>query len=239
MCEDEFNLFLEQYDVSDLTFLDGCLFSARKGIFDEYIDKYFKLKSETDDPVLRMICKLMLNNLYGKFATTPDSSFKFLEMGEDGLLHYRTQRQNDKTPGYIACGSAITAKARCFIIRAAQANYDTFCYCDTDSLHLACKPEEAKGVVIAKNKLCTFKIESRWEKGIFIRQKSYMEQERVSDKEINLNITCAGMPSHCKDLLRFSITRQLKDLKPLAKKVGTHYVISDPIEQKFLCKKRT
>lgn len=239
MCEDEFNLFLEHYDVSNLTFLDGCIFSAKIGIFDDYINYWFGEKCNAKTKVERSISKLMLTNLYGKFATTPDSSFKYLLMGEDNILHYKTQKSYDKKPGYIPIGSTITAKARCFIIRAAQANYNYFCYCDTDSLHLKCKIEEVRGLIIAENKLCTFKLENEWEKAIFVRQKTYAEQVRVSDKEVDLQITCAGMPNHCKDLLRFSITRQLKDLKPLAKKVGNHYVISDPIEHKFLCKKRT
>lgn len=238
MCEDEYNLFLEHYKVENLQFLDACLFAAGTGFFDEYIDKYFHLKSSTDDPVLRTIGKLMLNNLYGKFATTPDSSFKYLMMGEDNLLHYKTQIEHEKTPGYIAVGAAITAKARAFIIRAAQCNKEHFCYCDTDSLHLTCTPEEAKGVVIAKNKLCTFKVELKWKKAIFARQKSYIEVEKLDNNLYEYHITCAGMPDRCKDLLKFSISRQIKDLKPLAKKIGDHYVISDEQEYKFLCKKR-
>lgn len=213
MCEDELRLFFEHYNVKDFELLDGMFFYKEIGLFDSYIDHFFEIKSDTDDPVLRTLAKLFLNNLYGKFATTPDSSYKILRLGADDRLHFKTVLEIDKEPGYIAIGAAITAKARCFTIRAAQANKEKFLYADTDSLHLQGKPEEAKGVVIAHNKLNTWKLEGTWEYGYYTRQKTYIEKMFDSDGNPtnDYNIICAGMNTRCKNNLRMALIQDAAD----------------------------
>lgn len=206
MCEDEFELFLEHYNVEDLEILDGCYFQATTGLFDNYIDKYFKQKAVATGG-RRVICKLFLNNLYGKFATSPDSSYKILEIGADGAMHYHTILEFEKNPGYIPIGAAITAKARCFTIRAAQANIGKFCYADTDSIHCLGKVEDAVGVKIAEADLYTWKHESNWTEAFFTRQKTYIE--RIDGE---LEVKCAGMPDRCKELFVASVDgKQIKN----------------------------
>lgn len=204
MCEDEYKLFLEHYNTLYLEILDGMTFDAATGLFDIYINQYFKIKSESKG-AKRTLAKLYLNNLYGKFATSPDSSYKLLQMGEDNILHYKTVAEHDKTPGYIPIGSAITAKARVFTIRAAQANIENFCYADTDSIHCEGKVSDAKGVTIADNELCTWKHESDWTEAYYTRQKTYIERIKNDDGTTSLEVKCAGMPDRCKHLLIASI----------------------------------
>ena len=78
----DYQLFLEHYNVEDFEILDGCYFSAVKGIFDQYIDKYKKLKMESTG-AMRELAKLFLNNLYGKMAANTDSSFKLGYVSDD------------------------------------------------------------------------------------------------------------------------------------------------------------
>lgn len=227
MCMDEYELFCENYYTEEFEILDGCYFNAEIGLFDQYIDRYFELKAQAKTKVERAIAKLFLNNLYGKFATSPDSSYKRLVMGEDNALHYVTVEEHNKPPGYIPVGSAITAKARCFTIRAAQCNLSVWCYADTDSIHCIGNPADAKGVVIAENELCTWKVESIWQTAYFTRQKTYLE---VSDGK--LSITCAGMPDRCKDLFAASCGyKKLSELKKLDDKeieyLQQHKTLSD------------
>lgn len=101
-----------------LRFLTAVI-SRHERNFDKYIDKYRKIKMESEGAV-RTLAKLFLNNLYGKMASSPDSSFKVASVKEDGSLTFRVVHQEDKKPGYIAVGSAITSYAREFTIRAAQ-----------------------------------------------------------------------------------------------------------------------
>lgn len=179
MTKTDYELFLEHYDIYDIEFLDGCYFDTDVGIFDKYINKYKKIKMESTG-AKRTIAKLFLNSLYGRCCTTTDSSFKTLFLGDDDILHSDIVMKFDKTPGYIAAGSAITAYARAFTIRAAQANFygenqRGFIYADTDSIHCDLPIEKIKGVTIDSKKFCCWKHESTWTEGVFVRPKTYVE----------------------------------------------------------------
>ena len=120
-------------------------------MFDPYIDKYAAIKMSSKG-AKRESAKLFLNNLYGKLASSTDSSFKVAYVKEDGSLGFYTVAEHEKAPGYIPCGSAITSYARNFTIRAAQANYDHFIYSDTDSIHCNMNPLDVKGVKLDSSK---------------------------------------------------------------------------------------
>ena len=210
----DYQLFQEHYNIYDLEILDGCWFFCMSGMYDEYIQKYKEIKM-TSKGALRQIAKLFLNNLYGKLATSPISSFKYCELAPDDILHYHVQLAEDKDPVYIAGGSAITSYSRNFTIRAAQANYHGadergFKYADTDSIHCDLPPSEIKGIRVDDNDFCAWKLESCWDVAKFIRQKTYVEHVTHEDlKPIEkpyYNIKAAGMPQTCKDLLNISMT---------------------------------
>ena len=208
----EYNLFLEHYILYDTEYLDCCYFNSSIGMFDQYIDKYRKIKMESKG-AKRTLAKLFLNNLYGKMATSTSSSFKIAHI-EDKRLKFRMIIKNDKRAGYIAVGSAITAYAREFTIRAAQANYhgkykSGFIYADTDSIHCNLQPNQITGIKIDDKAFCCWKLESSWDKAIFVRAKTYIEHINKEDLvECNpyYDIKCAGMPQSCKDLFIDSMT---------------------------------
>ena len=204
----DFKLIKEHYDLVDFEILDGCYFDSAIGIFDRYINKYKKIKMESKG-ALRELAKLFLNNLYGKLASSTDSSFKVAYLKEDKSIGFYTVVRHDKIPGYIACGSAITSYARNFTIRAAQKNYHGvnergFIYADTDSIHCDLAPEEITGIRVDPKEFCCWKLESNWDKGWFVRQKTYIEHITAEDlepiDEPFYNVKCAGMPEKCKDL---------------------------------------
>lgn len=149
----------------------------------------------------------------------------------DGKGKKRTRTKYEtRAPIYIPVGTFITAWARYKTITSAQKVYPMFAYADTDSLHLDLKlPEELSqmsnedleklttaelqkyGVdipddfVIDPYALGAWKIESRFTRARFLRQKSYIEDwnspdtwndPEQYDPEL-LNITCAGMPQQC------------------------------------------
>lgn len=204
----DFALIQEHYNLIELEMLDGCWFYATAYIFDEYIDKYRLLK-ETSKGAKRALAKLFLNNLYGKMATSRNSSYKVAYLNDNKELQFASVLEMNKKGGYIAVGSAITSYARNFTIRHAQLNYDTFCYADTDSLHCACSPEELIDIKEHPTKFLCWKIESEWDYGKFVRQKTYIEHVVKADREDcdpHYSITCAGMPQRCKDHLISRLT---------------------------------
>lgn len=220
----DFKLFKEHYELVNFEMLDGCYFDSKIGIFDDYINKYKEIKLNSKG-AKRELAKLFLNNLYGKMASSPNSNFKIAYVKEDRSLGFNTIVANDKKPGYIAVGSAITSYARNFTIRAAQMNYHGvdqpgFIYADTDSIHCDLSPTEIKGINVHSKNFCCWKLESCWDDGYFIRQKTYVEHVTHEDCEPidhpYYNVKCAGMPDHCKKLFLMSMEgpteEQLKDL---------------------------
>ena len=230
MTQTDWQLVKDHYNLSNVEILDGCYFRTRIGLFDDYIDKYKQIKV-TSKGATREIAKLFLNNLYGKFATSTDSSFKVARVKEDGSLSYRCITENDKKPGYIPIGSAITSYARNFTIRAAQKNYhgatkSGFIYADTDSIHCDLPPDQIQGIKVDNNAFCCWKLESCWDKAVFIRQKCYAEHITHDNLQPidnpHWDIKCAGMPDNCKALF-------LESMNPL-----TRTTVLDPQAREIL-----
>lgn len=213
----DYKLLKEHYELVDFEILDGCWFYSMIGIFDEYIDTYKEMKQKSTG-ALRELAKLFLNNLYGKMASSTDSSFKYAYVKEDNSIGFVPVIENNKMPGYIPVGSAITSYARNFTIRAAQKNFygvdkPGFIYADTDSIHCDLPPEKIKGIKVHDKNFCCWKLESCWDKAIFTRQKTYIEHVVAENLEpiehpFN-NIKCAGMPQKCKDLFELSMSSDI------------------------------
>lgn len=221
----DFAMFLEHYDVDEFVILDGCWFNCRVGMFDDYIDKYKRIKM-TSTGAIRELAKLFLNNLYGKMAASTDSSFKIVRMRDDGSLQFKCVERFDKQAGYIPIGAAITSYARCFTINAAQKNYygadkAGFIYADTDSIHCNLPADQIKGIRVHPTDFCAWKLEGTWDYGLFVRPKTYIEhvvQENLEPCKPFYNVKCAGMPDNCKAMFIASVTQDysaIKDIKKL------------------------
>lgn len=243
----DFALIRDHYYLYNCEILDGCYFRAVSGIFDEYIDKYKEIKMNSKGAV-REIAKLFLNNLYGKMATSTDSSFKVAFLKPDNSLGYFTVIEDKKKPGYIPIGTAITSYARNFTIRAAQKNYygaqkAGFIYADTDSIHCDLSPDKIQGIKVDNNAFCCWKLESCWDEAIFIRQKTYAEHVTYENLEPvdkpYWEIKCAGMPDTCKYLFQLSfkpfVAKAIE--KGISLKIGKKELT--PEEQEFLSVTRT
>ena len=191
LTNEDLKLLFEQYDIDYIEYIDGYKFQSIIGMFDKYIDKYMKMKIENNDNIsARMIAKLMLNNLYGKFGTLRLNINKQVEI-ENGILKNKTKdvTYNEITLSRVDIASFITSYGRCELIRLAQKAYEQniFLYCDTDSIHIKGKtiPEYFK---IDNTELGAWKIETDFQKGIFIKCKVYAEF--INSK---WNIKCSGM----------------------------------------------
>ena len=220
----DYELFKEHYDLEDCEILDGCWFYTQIGLFDEYINKWAEIK-KTSKGAMRTLAKLFLNNLYGKFASNTNSSFKFA-ISDGQSLMFIDIPQHDKEAGYIPIGSAITSYARNFTIRTAQANYygvnnRGFIYADTDSIHCDLSADELVNVPVHPTEFNHWKIESSWDKAWFTRQKTYIEHITHEDLEPiekpYYNIKCAGMPDNCKRLFQLALDGEKPDEKEMKK----------------------
>lgn len=119
----DLKLFFEHYYVNDLSFICGWKFKSMTGLFKNYIDKWIEVKNQgtlTGNEGQRTMAKLMLNSLYGKFATTLETKSKYPYMGEDEIIHYTISDLEDKEGVYLPLGSFVTAWARDKTIRSSQ-----------------------------------------------------------------------------------------------------------------------
>ena len=221
----DYDLICEHYNLYDTEYVDYIWFEQRIGMFDSYIDKWMQVKANSEGSE-RAWAKLFLNNLYGKFAMNTNSSFKVADFSQ-GVLRFRPVEQWDKKPGYIPAGAAVTSYARAFTVRAAQANYDSFIYADTDSLHLS-HQDAPISCPIHDSMLCTWKQEAFWAEGIFERSKSYIEVTEKEDEGARkkyYNIKCAGMGKRCNYLVQLA----LKKVRCYNNRKGIYAVEGDEI----------
>jgi hypothetical protein len=194
----DWDLIQEHYHVYNIEYIDGCMFRGRTGIFKQFIDKWMYVKThETGSK--KALAKLMLNSLYGKFASNPNVTGKVPYLKEDGSNGFRLGDEEFKDPVYTPMGAFITAWARWITITTAQKCYDRIIYCDTDSIHLVgTETPEAIEDIIDPDKLGYWKHEGNFTRAKFIRQKTYVE-------EVNghLDVKCAGMPERVKENVTF------------------------------------
>ena len=245
----DLKLFLEQYDVEDLKYVCGWKFKSLTGLFTPYINKWIKVKIESTkngNKGMRALAKLMLNSLYGKFATSQDVQSKLPYLGDDDIVHYTYSEKERKNGIYIPIGCFITAYAREKTIRTSQAikdysinkyGKDLYIYSDTDSIHTLLPIEELKQFCeIDDTELGKWKHEASFTKARFIRQKCYLEEI-----ENEIKITCAGMPKSCYDYVEWEKFKEgfscggkltFKHLRGGVKLVETEFTIKKDKELK-------
>ena len=206
----DMNLFLEHYDISDERYINGYKFKGAPGMFKEYIDYWMHIK-ETSKGAMRQLAKLMLNSLYGKFATYPHPRKKIPFMDEFGVVRYKLDEPELREPVYTAMGCFITAYAREKTIRSAQQVYDRFIYADTDSLHLV-GTDIPEGLEVHPTKLGAWKHEGTFIDSKYIRAKTYIETMIETKKSSTLE-TYARILSHTFDVWRESDNIRFYDMK--------------------------
>lgn len=183
----DWKLYQDHYDIDILGYGGGWAFHATLGMFADYIAKWSKIKAESSG-AKRELAKLMLNALYGKFASNPNVTGKIPKLVNDQVNLIRGSEET-RPPVYTAVGVFITSWARDLTIRAAQANYAVFAYADTDSLHLFLD-EAPDTLEIHPSKLGAWKLEYTFTSAYYIRAKAYMEQ--IDEDNIVTHI--AGLP---------------------------------------------
>lgn len=212
----DLKLFLEHYDIYDISYNWGWKYKSSTKIFKSYIEYWNELKvkaTKEGNKPLRTIAKLMLNSLSGKFAASAVGRSKIPYL-DNNIVKYKLSELEERTAYYLPISIFITSWARDKTIRSAQAVYHRFIYADTDSLHLE-GTDIPENLLISDTELGKWKIESKFKRGKYLRQKCYMEDVVLPVDEIEkfkkenpeclhlvskdsiINIVCAGMPKGC------------------------------------------
>lgn len=176
-------------------------FSAKKGLFDKYINLYKDRKIEgkkIGNAVMTQDAKLKLNSLYGKFGTKKLIQEKQVYF-ENDILKFKNDLELTETTGvYVPLAMFVTSIGRWEIINNAQDNYGHFLYSDTDSLHLLDEGQEIK-LNIDDYKFGDWKIEEQATRGKYLRAKLYIEE--LIDG--TLSVRGAGMTDEIKKQVTF------------------------------------
>lgn len=190
----DLELLFKHYEVEDIEYVGGYMFKSADTIFKGYIDYWADIKAKSTGGA-RQLAKLMLNSLYGKFATNPKKQNKVPTLIDDEIKLVLQDPTYDD-PVYTALGAFITARARAYTISNSQALYKYWVYSDTDSMYLTGITEEeaSKYIEIHQSKLGAWKLEHHFTKGKWLRPKTYI----MTSIEDNLSIACAGMPDNIK-----------------------------------------
>lgn len=209
-------LMLDQYDVENITWLDGFSFRGSRNLFCDFIDHWTHEKESAameGNKGKRQIAKDMMNKLSGKFGTK-----RWLKKKEpyydERVKHRAVEDADEATKGYVPVIAFITSYGRDGIIRNAQANYSRFLYMDTDSLHLL-GTEFPEGIDIDDYRLGAMKIEGHFYRGKYLHAKCYIEEMDLDEKEAErgqypvngdrmTKVTIAGLPGNCRRQVSFN-----------------------------------
>lgn len=215
----DLELMFKHYEIHSLKYIRGQKYKGMLGLFDSYINKWYKIKQDatrSGDKVLRELAKLMLNNLYGKFGLSIEADTKIPYLKENGVLGL-DRVKNTRKPVYVPVASFCTSYARRECITVCQDNYEYYRYMDTDSGHFECTPDKLVNIKLHDDELCYWKIECEFDMAKYIRQKTYAEHiivldgtpvEQIFDKEKNeymkpyWDFKCCGLSSDKKKLIK-------------------------------------
>lgn len=140
-------------------------------MFKRYILPLYDIKCNSSG-AQKLLAKLKLNSLYGRFALNPNRSTvkPFLE---NGVLKTKIIRHFEVDSIYTPLSAFVTAYARAHLMQAIERHHDEFVYCDTDSIHLVCKAKEDETFIVDKNKLGCWDLEKEYSLFRVIAQKTY------------------------------------------------------------------
>lgn len=191
----------------------GFVFSDCKRVFSEYVTRLYGLRLEDKDGPLSLLCKYLLNSLYGKFGqhseretlVTCDSLDELCEMMSDDPDKCPRPISEEYgvfgVPVEIECGfehvgiaGMITSTARETLYRGIEATgMRNVVYCDTDSVHTTgiLSPE------MVSDRLGDFKLEFEGE-GAYAGKKLYALRDFKGKEKIRAKGISVGGKNGCK-----------------------------------------
>lgn len=176
------------YDGDDWHILTTATFRAEK-VCEGFVDKWYTIKST--QPERREYAKYVLNNLTGKFGENPihEQIRRRIEDDESDYINYRFNEIDTSVNNwqFMPAVAYITAQSRlCLADAAIKSGIENLLYTDTDSVHTT---GELPTSIIDDVALGAWKCENTFDTAIYIKPKSYAEQQQG----ITMKIKHAGV----------------------------------------------
>lgn len=189
----DYEIMLKHYDIYEIEYIDGYKFLSSTKLFRNYILPLYDKKNNSSGAE-KQTYKILLNSLYGKFASNPNHIRK-IPILENNCVKFINSKKEVGEPIYTAVSSFITAYSRLQLFNAIQDNYENFVYCDTDSVHII--NGNAKNIEIDSKKLGAWDLEKIYKTAKYLAQKTYYGV-RVDDKK---DVKIAGCPKNIKNII--------------------------------------
>lgn len=198
----EFNFLKKYYEFINLEIVEVIEFNKIKGVFNEFVHMCYEKKKNAKYGE-RLIYKLMLNSLTGKFASNPlriskRPVIKYNNNGDE-FLGYEDTPVDYVEPIYTALSVFITSYARLELFEIIEKiGVDKWIYSDTDSIHIIGETDKLS----IGNELFQWKCELSNGQGYFLRQKCYAERANEENEWV---YSVAGLPkeSIIQDMVKF------------------------------------
>lgn len=209
----ELDYIKKTYDIIKIDYYEGYYFNTSTNLFNSYfISQFYQTKEQsrnTNQTIFR-VSKLLLDSLNGKFGTKYKQKslrpillnnkihYKLNIREENGVKYNYRERDILYTPISIF----VTAYAKIELLKSAediinQFGYDSFIYCDTDSIHFKL-PEsgELPDNIEISDKMGAWKVESIAYKAKYLGCKRYI----FADENNNLiKCVCAGLDKNAQN----------------------------------------
>lgn len=211
----EVELLFENYVVRDLVYHSGWKFSSCRGVFNKYIYHWAKEKQKADEEGnrgARVVAKMYLNALFGKFGTRNTGRQRMPVLNEDGVVEYKPIGKEERKSIYSPIALFITAYARVELCKTIEKirrygwkkyGRDVYVYSDTDSIAVTLSIEDMedldKLIKLDKNKIGAWKLEKVFARAKFIHAKCYMTIDPAGIS----HATIAGMPRELSKRMKF------------------------------------
>lgn len=224
----DMSLLIKHYDIYYLKYNKILGFNTSSFMFRDWVLQMYENKSKHTGG-LRLVYKLLLNSLYGKFGSRPEGKNKIPFFDEEGVVQFMYSEDHDMGNYYLPVAIAITSWAHKIIDDAIMVvGYENFVYCDTDSVHtFSTMPDN----MVDNLELGKFKLEGIEDTCKYIRQKTYIFKEVGSDK---FEITCAGMAYGIREYLNRYYGEDVINVFALGLTVDEHSEGINPNELKLL-----
>lgn len=190
-----------------LKIFDGYTFDTDI-IFDNFVTKLYALRLTEQDPVVKKIYKIIMNSLYGRFASIYENKYEL----------FANNFVIKKTYNNVSVSSAITSYARIFMHNYIVQNNVDLIYWDTDGIFTKNELKSNLG-----KELGNFKCVDHILKIVFIAPKFYMYQTNIDYVYVFRGITISHynllnkgqilMEFFKKEMQKISTNRRFKDIK--------------------------
>lgn len=155
-----------------------------KNFFKEYVNEWYEVKKQAGidtNPILKLIAKMFLNSLYGKFGT---KSLRESKLWVSQEARWLSQEQSISSEFYLPIAIAITSLARMQLVDACGENFKKFVYCDTDSLFIKDFDNKDFNLHLDGEILGAWDIEKVGLTGIVRRSKQYLLLDKNNKKKV-------------------------------------------------------